>query len=75
MDERPLHGGPVNGFWADAEWLPCRDGKARPAKPGIQPLVNGTPARVVRLRGYGDGIVAPAAEAVIRAYMAYHGRL
>ncbi len=29
-----------------------------------------TPARVGRLRGYGDGIVAQAAQAFIEAYLA-----
>jgi DNA (cytosine-5)-methyltransferase 1 len=62
-------GGATGGFWSDAEWICCRDGKHRPTQPGIFPLVNGAPARMVRLRGYGDGIVAPAAEAFIRAYM------
>ncbi|EBP7342850.1 DNA cytosine methyltransferase, partial [Salmonella enterica] len=30
---------PVNSFWRDADWLFCRDGKWRPVKPGIKPLV------------------------------------
>lgn len=60
---------PVNGFWRDADWLFCRDGKWRPVKPGIKPLVNGTPGRVGQLRAYGNAIVAPVAEAFIRAYM------
>lgn len=29
------------------EWLYCRDGKYRPIKPGIQPLVDGTTGRMV----------------------------
>lgn len=62
-------GSSVNGFWRDAVWLPCRDGKARPTQPGIFPLAHGAAARVVRLRGYGDAIVAPVAEEFIRAYM------
>jgi hypothetical protein len=33
------------------------------------PLAQKAEARVGRLRGYGDGIVAPVAEAFIRAYM------
>jgi DNA (cytosine-5)-methyltransferase 1 len=66
--------GPVNGFWAGADWLPCTDGKARPVESGTFPLADGAPARVVRLRGYGDGIVAQAAEAVIRAYMETRSR-
>lgn len=60
---------PVNGFWRDADWLFCRDGKWRPVKPGIKPLVNGTPGRVGQLRAYGNAIVAPVAETFIRAYM------
>ncbi|EIO8860575.1 DNA cytosine methyltransferase [Salmonella enterica] len=60
---------PVNGYWRDADWLFCRDGKWRPVKPGIKPLVNGTPGRVGQLRAYGNAIVAPVAEAFIRAYM------
>ncbi|HAK7993877.1 TPA: DNA cytosine methyltransferase [Salmonella enterica] len=59
----------VNGVWRDADWLFCRDGKWRPVKPGIKPLVNGTPGRVGQLRAYGNAIVAPVAEAFIRAYM------
>ncbi len=41
----------------------------RPVERGAFPLAHGTAARVGRLRGYGDGIVAQAAEAFIRAYM------
>jgi DNA (cytosine-5)-methyltransferase 1 len=61
--------GPVNGHWGGAEWIPCRDGRSRPVEPGSPPLAHGIPARVVRLRGYGNGIVAPQAEAFIRAAM------
>jgi DNA (cytosine-5)-methyltransferase 1 len=61
--------GPVSGFWRSADWIPCSDGKARSVEPGSFPLAHGAPARVVRLRGYGDGIVAPAAEAFVRAYL------
>jgi len=35
--------GPVNGFWRDADWLHCRDGKWRPVEPGTQPLAYGFP--------------------------------
>ena len=35
--------GPVNGFWRDADWLHCRDGKWRPVEPGTQPLAYGMP--------------------------------
>ena len=42
--------GPTNGFWADAEWLPCRDGKHRPTGRGIHPLVMGNTTRTGQLR-------------------------
>lgn len=61
--------GPVNGFWRDADWLLCRDGKWRAVEPGTFPLVNGAPARVGRLRGYGNAIVAQVAQAFIEAYL------
>ena len=61
--------GPTNGFWRDADWLFCRDGKWRPVEPGTFPLAHGAPARVGRLRGYGNAIVAPLAAEFIRAYM------
>ncbi|ENZ8580805.1 TPA: DNA cytosine methyltransferase [Klebsiella aerogenes] len=79
---RPLE---VNGFWRDADWLLCRDGKWRPVEPGTFPLVDGSAARlgrvepgvarvassnrVGRLKGYGNAINAQAATAFIRAYM------
>ena len=75
----------VNGFWRDADWLLCRDGKWRPVEPGTFPLVDGAAARmgrvepgvarvassnrVGRLKGYGNAINAQAAAAFIRAYM------
>ncbi|HBY8487667.1 TPA: DNA cytosine methyltransferase [Klebsiella pneumoniae] len=75
----------VNGFWRDADWLFCRDGKWRPVEPGLEPLVDGAAARmgrvepgvarvassnrVGRLKGYGNAINAQAAAAFIRAYM------
>ena len=62
-------GGFTAGFWADAEWLPCLDGKARAVEPGIEPLAYGLPARVGRLRGYGNAIVAPLAAEFVGAYM------
>jgi DNA (cytosine-5)-methyltransferase 1 len=61
--------GPTNGLWRDADWLGCRDGKWRPVEPGTQPLVNGAAARVGRLRGYGNAIVAPQAQAFVEAVM------
>lgn len=58
-----------HSFWADADWLYCRDGKWRPVEPGTQPLAHGVSARVVRLRGYGNAIVPQAAAAFITAFM------
>ncbi|MBG2633824.1 DNA cytosine methyltransferase [Klebsiella michiganensis] len=82
INGRPLE---VNGFWRDADWLFCRDGKWRPVEPGTFPLVDGASARmgrvepgvarvassnrVGRLKGYGNAINAQAAAAFIRAYM------
>lgn len=64
------HGaGPTNGLWRAADWLFCRDGKWRPVEPGTFPLAHGIAARVGRLRGYGNAICAPQAEAFIRAFM------
>lgn len=61
--------GPVNGFWRDADWLLCRDGKWRPVEPGTSPLAHGAPARVGRLRAYGNAINAEAARLWIETVM------
>jgi len=66
---RDLRPGPVNGFWRDADWLLCRDGKWRPVEPGTFPLVNGASARVVRLRAYGNAVNAKAAQTFIECVM------
>ena len=60
---------PHHGFWSDADWLGCRDGKFRPVEPGAFPLANGIPARVGRLRGYGNAIVPQVAAEFIKAFM------
>lgn len=60
---------PHHGFWSDADWLGCRDGKFRPVEPGTFPLANGVPARVGRLRGYGNAIVPQVAAEFIKAFM------
>ncbi|WP_369072868.1 DNA cytosine methyltransferase [Burkholderia gladioli] len=57
--------GPVDSFWRAADWLLCRDGKWRPVEPGTFPLAHGAPARVGRLRAYGNAINAEAARAFI----------
>lgn len=57
-----------HGGWAGADWLGCRDGKFRPVEPGTQPLADGLPARVGRLRGYGNAIVPQAAAVFIQEF-------
>ncbi len=60
----------LGGFWSNAQLLDFRDGKQRPVEPGTFPLAHGSPARVVRLRGYGNAIVPQVAQAFIEAYVA-----
>ena len=72
-EEAPVGAGnrpcPADSFWRDADWLFCRDGKWRPVEPGTFPLAHGAPARVGRLRGYGNAINAEAARFFIEAVL------
>ncbi len=54
--------------WDDFELLPCTDGKARRIEPGSFPLAHGLPARMVRLRGYGNAIVPQVAAEFVAAW-------
>ena len=54
--------------WGNADWLFCRDGKWRPVEPGTSPLAHGVPARMGRLRGYGNAIVPQVAAQFVRAF-------
>lgn len=68
--------------WSNVIWLSCADGKARPIKPSIKPLVDGVSrglvqggdtcntsslARVLRLRGYGNSIVPQVAAVFLKS--------
>lgn len=87
MGGEPVRALEVNGFWRDADWLFCRDGKWRPVEPGTFPLVDGAATRmgrvepgvarvassnrIGRLKGYGNAINAQAAAAFIKAYISH----
>jgi DNA (cytosine-5)-methyltransferase 1 len=53
--------------WSSSTLIPCADGKARRAEPGIFPLAHGVPNRVGTLRGAGNAIVPQVAATFIRA--------
>jgi DNA (cytosine-5)-methyltransferase 1 len=57
-------------YWGAYDVLPCLDGKARRIEPGSFPLAHGVPARVGRLRGYGNAIVPQVAAEFIAAFLA-----
>jgi DNA (cytosine-5)-methyltransferase 1 len=59
------------GFWDESTLVACRDGKTRrvPTEPAFFPLAHGIPARVVRLRGYGNAIVPQVAAEFVSAYL------
>ena len=69
LREVAIRPGPTNGLWGDTDWLYCRNGEWRPVEPGTFPLAHGAPARVGRLRGYGNAINAEAATSFIEAYI------
>ena len=66
MEARPSA---YNQAWRNADWLFGRDGQWRPVESGTFPLGHGLPARVVRLRGYGNAIVPQVAQAFIEAFI------
>jgi DNA (cytosine-5)-methyltransferase 1 len=55
--------------WEASEFIQCADGKERRIEPGTFPLANGVPARVGRLRGYGNAIVPQVAAEFVQAYI------
>ncbi|MGU3661057.1 DNA cytosine methyltransferase [Methylobacterium fujisawaense] len=65
--EGPAAQQPGRTFWSGADWLFCRDRRWRPVEPGSFPLVASAPARMGRLRAYGNAICAEAAATFIAA--------
>ena len=73
--------GPANGFWRDADWIGCTDGKWRAVEPGTFPLAHGISfklgsggahegkSRAKMLKGYGNAICVPLAVEFIKATM------
>ena len=57
------------GHWDTYEWALGSDGKARRVEPSIRLLAHGVPARVGKLRAYGNAIAPPLAAEIIGAYM------
>jgi DNA (cytosine-5)-methyltransferase 1 len=70
ISHQPCPSSPTDGFWRVCEWIPCKDGKLRPAQPGAFPLAFRLPGRVGRLCAYGNAIVPQVAVVFIRAVMA-----
>ncbi|WOE76307.1 DNA cytosine methyltransferase [Alterisphingorhabdus coralli] len=72
---------PTNGFWRDADWLFCRDGKWRPVESGTFPLVDGSAYqldsggplesknRANLLKGFGNAIVSEVAAYFIATFL------
>lgn len=61
--------GEAGGFWSNAEWIACSDGKCRPVGPNAFPLGHGIRNRAPQLRAYGNAIVPQVAAAFIGASM------
>jgi DNA (cytosine-5)-methyltransferase 1 len=57
------------GFWSGHRWAVGADGKARRVEPSIRLLAHGVPARVGKLRAYGNAIVPQVAAEIIGAYL------
>jgi DNA (cytosine-5)-methyltransferase 1 len=61
----------ISSFWSSCDWLPCRDGKARPipTESALFPLATGIPNRMGLLRGSGNAINPYTAAAFVKACM------
>ena len=62
---------PLRGFWRDPEWLPCRDGKARPTQSWPIEMADGLADRLGFVRTGEAAYLAP----LIQAAPARAGRL
>lgn len=58
----------TSGSWANADWIPCRDGSWRAIEPGTFPLANGPAARLDQLRAYGNALAVDQAAKFIESY-------
>ena len=58
-----------SNHWGDALWAVGSDGKARRVEPSIQLLAHGVPARVGKLRAFGNAIVPQVAAEVMCAFL------
>ncbi len=58
-----------NDYWNDFDLAYSIDGKVRRIEPGTFPLASGVPARVGRLRAYGNAVCVPLAAEFIKAFM------
>lgn len=73
-DPAARHGAPASAargsdHWCESECITGHDGKARRVKPSIPLLAHGVPARVGKLRAYGNAIAPPLAAEVMSAYL------
>jgi DNA (cytosine-5)-methyltransferase 1 len=71
--ERQQRSGQLSGAsgdsWACDSFILGHDGKARRVEPSIRLLAHGVPARVGKLRAYGNAIVPQVATEVMAAYL------
>jgi len=62
-------GGEHGGHWGRTLWAVGSDGKARRIEPSIQLLAHGVPARVGKLRAFGNAIVPQVAAQVMMSFL------